>query len=268
MNKYRLAKFNAASYAHESRDLKDGWEFVTDSNKLGLSKDGFYGITFKNKDTQEVAVAFSGTSFNHPLDGGIWNDFWSGFQIYRGQIPAQYESAKLYTLHSLKMVSDIENPSITLTGHSLGAVLSDLVTYRLKAAGLDNVKAINFDNLGSKPIVEKMLKTYDVDINDVQVNIEQYQSKPHLVNHWYEQVGNVFTVDFEPEGLFNKVLTLASYIDLTGIATTIQQHYFSNMMRHAFDRDTGDFLNPPILDQDYQDFNQCLNSDLTLCSGL
>jgi hypothetical protein len=244
MDKYTLAKFIAASYTHGAKKLPQGWSVVTDSNQLKLSKDGFYGITLKNDTTKEVVVAFSGTSFDKPWEGGLLGDMKSNYQILiKHEVPTQYESAKQFALESMKMIPDIEAQDITLTGHSLGAVLSDLTTYELKLAGFDNVHAVNFDNPGSKPIIEQMLRTHDTSINDVEVRIEQYESKPTIINTWHSQVGEVFEVDFRPDGLINKALTLASYIDYTGIAITIQQHYFSNWLGYAFNKGTGDVVN-------------------------
>lgn len=244
MDKYTLAKFVAASYTHHAKKLPEGWSVVTDSNKLGLSHKGFYGVTFQNEATKEIVVAFSGTSFLKPWEGGLLEDMKSNYQVLvNKEVPHQYEAAKEFVTKCLADLPDAHDNSITLTGHSLGAVLSDLATYELNLAGYDNVKAINFDNPGSKPIVEQMLHTLNLEMGDVKVDIEQYESKPTVINTWNTQVGEVFEVDFKPEGLFNQVLNMVSYLDPTGIATTIQQHYFSNWLGYAFNKDTGDVIN-------------------------
>lgn len=247
MDKYTLAKFVAASYNHHAKKLPEGWSVITDSNKLDLSNNGFYGITFHNKNTKEVVIAFSGTSFDKPLDGAIWQDMKSNYQILiKKEVPTQFDAAKEFVTQSLAKIPDTENTSVTLTGHSLGAALSDLATYELMLTGYNNVKAVNFDNPGSKPIIEQMLHKHGLEIDNIKVDIEQYESKPTIINTWNTQVGTVYEVDFCPEGLFNKLLSVASYLDPTGFTIAIQQHYFSNWLGHAFNKESGDFINSQL----------------------
>ena len=257
MNYYSLARFISGAYKNsiDEKRLPEGWKLFTDANKLKDTGNGFYGASFMNENTKEFVVAFSGTSFDAPIKGSLVSDLISDLDIIKGKLPAQFTKDALpfvnKTLDKLKaeyaeefQANDIK---VTFTGHSLGAVLADVCGYAVKTSKVyENVKVINFDNIGSKPLIEAYAKKIDSAVVEFEGDFMQFQSKPTLINGINSQYGKSEIVDFKPKSnLFTKVL---KFVGLSKFADAIDYHYFGNWMNSAFDKDTGGFVAQPEFD--------------------
>lgn len=122
----------------------DSWVMTNRSPASPNSPDsatGFKAASYFNSSSGELVVAFAGTDF--PLFN---MDIASDIQMLRGKIPDQYQSALVF-LQSVQAYAEANNipaDKITLTGHSLGGSLAQLMSL------VFGYKAETFDAVGSE----------------------------------------------------------------------------------------------------------------------
>jgi hypothetical protein len=242
VKKYQLAKFEAAAYSHNPNKYQtDVWKLVSDSDQLHKSDWGYFGAVYINEQSKEIIIANSGTNFDFlsPID--LFKDLLSDYQIARGQVPKQFTNAAKefvnLTLSSLVQKGiDLSDFKIVSTGHSLGAVLSDLVAIELASQGYQT-ESITFDSLGSYSVI----KNYLTELNNNKllsytalqdVHLEVYNAAPHYLNTYDQHLGEVYQVEW-PHQLNS----------LSWAPEVIQSHYFKNWYLNAFDKDSGDLNN-------------------------
>ena len=190
------ALFSQLSYSDSpelSEELKSqGWEVLCTAKELSMDRDGYSGIAFINPRTGEVVIAHRGTDqWNFNPFNGKSSDVDDDASIRLGAIPDQYYVSRDFVngvKEKLKYDARFSDYTLTHTGHSLGAALSDL------NAVTDSVKGIAFDNPGTLQIIKSH---QDVFSPDNRVNIVSYQSNPGLVHLGGENAG--YVVDFIPE---------------------------------------------------------------------
>lgn len=245
MNNYQLAQFIAAAYTKNSSKYETAkWKKLLTSDEINASKSGFYGTAYINEASKEVVIANSGTNFNifglgwlTKLDFSVPVDFikdlYSDTQLFLGYVPNQFTNgADKFTDAVIKQLgNESHNYTFTTTGHSLGAVLSNLENIKLTAMGY-HVSSVNIDSPGSKPILENYIENHNLKLGCDNLDITTFNAPKHLANSVHDEVGNVyeFTMPYTNSSIFSSVME------------TIHNHQFRNIITKAFNKDAGDFI--------------------------
>ncbi|WP_039457227.1 lipase family protein [Candidatus Jidaibacter acanthamoebae] len=245
MNNYQLAQFSAAAYTKNSSKYENGeWKKLLTSDEVSASKSGFYGTAYINETSKEVVIANSGTNFNVfglgwlskfdfsvPID--FVKDLYSDTQLFFGYVPNQFTyGADKFTDAVIKQLgNEAHDYTFTTTGHSLGAVLSNLENAKLTSLGYQ-VSSVNIDSPGSKPILENYIQDNNLKLGCDNLDITTFNAPKHLANSVHDEVGNVyeFTMPYTNSSIFGSIME------------TIYNHQFRNIITKAFDKDSGDFI--------------------------
>lgn len=143
----------------------------TPFNRIDDDKTGFRAIAYKNKNKNEVIIAYCGTNDD--------KDFLSDMQMALGKIPEQFEEAnKFYE----KISKENPNCPVIVTGHSLGASLAELV-----ACKNPKTFAVTYNAFGVKEIIENAKKELNLKDNH---NTYNYIIKGDPVSTSSKHVGN------------------------------------------------------------------------------
>jgi len=181
---------------------------------------GFYGVAFKNEDTKEVVVAYRGT------DG--FGDITPDLQIAFGtNVPNQYYQAKqFYDDVARKTVDDNYQPP-TITGHSLGGGLAQLV------GAVTGAPTVTFNAPGAQSTLESNPFTFGDLAGQTFDNIFNYNARFDQVSKVGEQIGTSYNVSVSLMGQIPDWMEpfLASAFGPLGSGYfLLQQHYIDNMV--------------------------------------
>lgn len=122
--------------------------------------------------------------------------------VMQGQDASQISTAEMFTFHILECLRDVQK-TISMTGHSLGGWLAQLVAYECAPEGAltkdlsdpIQVHTVVFESPGAREIVEwyEFFKTPDhrIDI-DRDLDITNYLSAPNLINTCNGHLGSVY----------------------------------------------------------------------------
>lgn len=152
--KARISENLTSNGIMQEREINtaNNWELITfydDNNKTG-----FYGVAFQHKYTKEVVIAFRGS------ENGIENTFKEGGQDWRYDIFSvvlqlqldsynQFIPARKFVKEVINKVnkeSPTKNPTILLTGHSLGGFLAQRLAIDLDRGLLDGIQSYHLAN--------------------------------------------------------------------------------------------------------------------------
>lgn len=189
--------------------LNDGWSILHKSSELGFNTSGFNGVSYVNHKEMKLVISYSGTTcFNMGWDMQKWyncaQDMYANIQMYMGFIPSHQEEAKMLTDHSMDSIDQIENYNIILTGHSLGAVIANLVGIYLYDK-FDKYKLVLFDSPGSIPAVSNYVSDQNIDLDDIKINIITYNAPSNLINTLNQHMGETYIIDEMPYNSGNYV---------------------------------------------------------------
>ena len=158
------------SYYKEYTEDNKNWEHIEQSNN---NESGFSARVFKNKKDSQIVIAFRGMDEHY-------KDMIANEQILKGEIPDQFNDAiKLYE----KIKEENPDAKITLTGHSLGGALAQLV-----ASCDESTSAVTFNSLGTSDILEAESKFSDYS------NCINYNTSSDITSNLSEQIGDVRTI--------------------------------------------------------------------------
>ena len=234
-----------------------GWEVLCDSSRnTNTSQYDYKAVAFVNYSAKEVHIASAGTKLTEKYD--LIDDALIGFL---GRVPYKIDPAKAMVDQVVKLlgVQDVENYTFSTSGHSLGAIISDLMAVDIISRNLPFDKSTTFDNPGSALVVKRAIAT-NVFTNKVETSLEElathcevYNAKPNFINNINEQFGNTKLVipkdspttgdsnkiEIESSGIFSYasylfskvgavINTCSDYLRITSVMKQIEDHRMQN----------------------------------------
>lgn len=130
-----------------------GWKILCNSaDYKDTNKYGYKAVAFINKKTKEIHVATAGT------DPKNVNDLRDDIQgVYRHGDISKIKPMKAF-IDKVVNNLDAKDYKYTTSGHSLGAVVSDLTAAEIASRNLNLVESTTFDNPGSHPALDYATK--------------------------------------------------------------------------------------------------------------
>lgn len=185
----RLAyKVGYSSYGQRLKETEKaikgtGWKILCNSaDYQDTHKYGYKAVAFINEQTREVHVATAGTDLKNINDLG---DDVRG--VYGHGYISKIEPMKAFIDKIVNKV-DAKGYKYTTSGHSLGAVVSDLTAAEIVSRNLDLVKSTTFENPGSYPVLNYATKN-KIFSNEAREKIyslakhcEVINAAPNLIN--------------------------------------------------------------------------------------
>jgi hypothetical protein len=207
-----------------------GWTLVCDSSILSNTT-GYYGQIWINHRYKQVAIVSSGTKLNFPSfpDSSISNlygilhllkDGLNDIQVFMHCTPSQYKRGmERFIEYFISLDLDLKEYDITFTGHSLGAILSDLgalYAHKYKTC-FNSIHSITTENPGSKTSMETLYQKLStrgelegVDLEELRSVFYVLNNRPNWVNTNSEQFGEVYL----NEPVYTKVPVPTSVSDI------------------------------------------------------
>ncbi len=206
MNVNFFAWLNVITYEMGDKDdyypkFHKGWSVLANSRSLGLNKSGFNGVSYVNHDTKQLVIAYSGTTcFNMGFEFHKWyncaQDMYANIQMYFGYLPTHHNDAQSFTDHSVKSINALDY-NITLTGHSLGAVIANLMAVYLYGKH-ETYNTVVFESPGSKPAVSEYIRYMSLHDVTEEISVATYNGPPNLINTLNIQIGDIYAVPNMP----------------------------------------------------------------------
>ena len=208
MQEYSLNTYASLSNAayDSNAELPSGWTRLDLPPPVASNPvNGFQGSAFQNEQG-DVIIAYAGTDFTD-LSGDVLNDIMLGL----GQKPGQLENANaLYDYVS----NNYPNAEISLTGHSLGGALAQLVIANKalqalnvgnsdKAAEIRHQDVVTFNAPGVMDILSQTARDH------VYPNVINLVYPGDLVSLIGEHIGSTFEI---PLSLYEEMLDAIGYI--------------------------------------------------------
>ncbi len=147
-------------YAYAESGSIEGWSRI--ELEPALNHTGYDAVAFMNDKTGEIVAANRGTELR-----GADGDLYANFQMAIGNLPHQYIYAKRF-LSTIR--ENYPDARITLTGHSLGGSLSQLL------GAETGHNTVTFDAYGTAKLVDALNDLYPDAINPAD-------SFDNVVNH-------------------------------------------------------------------------------------
>jgi hypothetical protein len=161
-------------------EKKTSWDILLDSEN---NSNGYKAVEFLNNETKEVHIATAGTV---PTD---INDLIDDAYITFGYTPRKTHPMKTFVEDVIKKLGeDSSSYKFSTSGHSLGAIMSDLTAAEIISRGLDFDQSITFDNPGSRKVIETAINnkifsgTKNVVIEEISKQCVEYNAAPNFIN--------------------------------------------------------------------------------------
>lgn len=194
---------NTNNWTHIDLEGKPTSDYIDDITSINSGfQGGLYGKDANHDGIyEEIVIAYRGTELSNGYLGGVSDNFdikdiiLNDISIGLNSVPAQYDSAlKLYNDAVAKFGAD----KITITGHSLGGILTQLVCAKIGAKG------VTFNAAGTK----KLLPQIDVDSNKDFSNITNYSIENDFlsflnVSMGLDNIGNNYIIPNTDENPFS-----------------------------------------------------------------
>ncbi|WP_371253344.1 hypothetical protein [Orientia tsutsugamushi] len=130
-----------------------GWKILCNSaDYKDTHKCGYKAVAFINEQTKEIHVATAGTD---PKDVNDLKDDMRGVYMH-GNI-SKIKPMKAFIDKIVNKIN-VEGYKYTTSGHSLGAVVSDLTAAEIASRNLKLIESTTFDNPGSYPVLNYATK--------------------------------------------------------------------------------------------------------------
>ncbi|AIF81574.1 hypothetical protein I862_05090 [endosymbiont of Acanthamoeba sp. UWC8] len=228
-----IIKFLNYSYNRSHEHIPHNWDILLDAKDL---KDGslvFDAVAFINNEYKQIVIAYNGTLFNINNFKQLYQDLSVWFDIYKQEVPHQFTNGGVSFLNKViekvgaEQVGDYKLINL---GHSTGAINSDLASLYFNKLGYTSV-SITYENLGSKPILEKYAAYNNINLEGIQENFQVYNTTESIINELNKHFGEVNRLDlfYNPEDsiLSKTAFTLSNIGEMLGIAHKVYALYAS-----------------------------------------
>jgi len=246
--------------------LPDGWALL-DTSKANSGKYAYKAAAFINEKTKEIVIANAGTKPHDAYD--LIDDAF----IATGRTPYKISSIKSFITEIQEQVTDIENYDFSTSGHSLGAIASDLCALELQSRGLKVTSSTTFENPGSAPVIDYAIENNlfsgkEVSITDIEFDV--FNVRPNFINTANSQlgkthlvvpknnveisteevgqagffsfltskVGNVAKASADLLGITAVAKASADLLGITAFTKSVNEHKLGNFLKHYADEET------------------------------
>jgi len=146
-------------------------------------------VAYVNPETKEVVIAVAGTN---PKS---FSDLHDDIQLFAEKAPTKIEPMKAFIAEVMSQLGNASDYTFTVTGHSLGASVSQLTALHLIAEGQTVTNCITFDSPGVKKAFAYAVNNGQMqpvtDEQIAQTNFVSIQSRPNFVNTLAGNDGNL-----------------------------------------------------------------------------
>lgn len=132
-----------------------GWEVLcTSENDQATRLYGYKAVVLVNHSTKVLHIASAGTMIREV------HDLWDDFRVFFGRVPNKFVPAKSLVDQVIKQLGGQQEAlkyEFNCCGHSLGAVVSDLMMAEILSRDLNFKCSRTYDTPGSKNIVNSVI---------------------------------------------------------------------------------------------------------------
>jgi len=187
-----------------SKDLSNtGWEVLCNSVESSeyIERDqtgySYRAVALVNNHTKEIHIAAAGT------DESNKHDILDDAVLSLGRVPYKIETAQNMISHVIAGLGGEDKAKdykFSTSGHSLGAIISDLTAVDLISRGFEVTESVTFENPGSYAAVERAKKQnlFTKEISDSMEELAKcckvYNAPPNFINKAGKQLGKVSLV--------------------------------------------------------------------------
>ncbi len=180
----------------EMKKEDNGWEMLCQSSEWqDTNQYDYKAVSFINHKTKQICIATAGTKIK-----SFW-DLLDDLLVYRWIVPYKLIPAKAMLDHINEFMNDksldIGSYTFYTTGHSLGAVISDLIGREILGRGWELGKCVNFESPGTFPIMEKWVnsdlfcKKKEVSLSELEKFCVTYNVQDNWINTLNSPLGVV-----------------------------------------------------------------------------
>lgn len=180
-----------------------GWDILATSvDDKNTNQYGYKAVAFINHTTKEIHISSSGTIITEKYD--LIDDA----RIIFGYIPNKMKPVKAFVTKVLEQAGGKEKVidyKFSTSGHSLGAIVSDLTGVEIHSRGLTFEKSITFDSPGSKKVVENAIINKEfsgevvTSIQELAKHCEVYNAKHNFINTTNPQLATKINIVAPPK---------------------------------------------------------------------
>ena len=163
---------------------------------------GFSATVFKDTSTGEYVIAFRGTELTD------MNDLRSNKQMFFDLENPQFDSARNFVKEKIAEISFHDpDAKISLTGHSLGGTLAQLIAYE------NELEALTFNAYGGKDIIKKQSSYDESKFNSSQNNVHNFILATDVIAVSSEQYGNTYVIETKTPIVSHGIKEVLSHIN-------------------------------------------------------
>lgn len=176
--------------------LENNWQILRQSvQDKSTNENGYKALAFVNHASKKIHIATAGTKHTDT------DDLIDDVIVSQRCVPYKITQAKNMVTKSIESLGGIDKAAeytFSTSGHSLGAIMSDLTAAEIISRDLKFDKSTTFENPGSKEIVIKAAKkgllsgkTDSTILDKLSEHAEVYNAKPNFINSCGTQLGKV-----------------------------------------------------------------------------